>query len=292
MRTANSRVESTRARMPLHIPLWESRPSPAMRVVFPRDPVEAQAAAIVVFRGGAYRTSHGSGGGAAEWAAENGMVGVEVDYRTQETGDAYPRNYADAARAMRLVRGHASEWGIDPQRVAALGFSAGGHLVSLLSTQPNLHVDPEDDLASRLSARPDSVLLAYPVISFVEGYSHGAFVGTVDNFFGRSDVDEPLRRQFSSELHVTSDHPRVFIWTTADDALVPAVHSQRFAEACERANVPVTLRIFAHGPHGMGLALGQPGDVAGWTQQALDWLRTRALSSRESWQVRLGRAAD
>jgi acetyl esterase/lipase len=68
------------------------------------------------------------------------------------------------------------------------------------------------------------------------------------------------------------DHPPVFLWTTADDSLVPAAHSARFAEACERAGVPVTLRLFPHGPHGMGLALDQRGEVGGWTQEALAWL--------------------
>jgi len=205
------------------------------------------------------------------------MLGVEVAYRTRATGDAYPANYADAARAMRLVRQRAAEWGIDPNRVGALGFSAGGHLASLLSTQPKLHIERADDLAAHIHARPDFVILAYPVISFVEGYSPGAFVSSAENFFGRRDLDEELRTGFSNELHVTADHSPVFIWTTADDALVPAEHSRRFVEACRRANTPVAFELFAHGPHGMGLALAQPGEVGTWTHRALAWLRNREI---------------
>ncbi len=260
----------------LELPLWPDQPERPLRVRFPARR-SALAPALVIFRGGAYATNQGSGGGAAEWAAENGLVGVEVPYRTQATDDSYPDNYADAARALRLVRRHAAEWGVDPQRVGVLGFSAGGHLASLLSTQPSLYVDPADDLAASMDARPDFVILAYPLISFVEGYSPGAFVSSAENFFGRRDLDLELRRRFSNELHVSPQHSPVFVWTTADDALVPASHARLFAEACERAGVPVSFALFPHGPHGLGLAQDAPGEVGSWTTRALEWLRDRRL---------------
>jgi acetyl esterase/lipase len=133
-------------------------------------------------------------------------------------------------------------------------------------------MSPEDDLADTLPARPDLVVLAYPVISFVDGYDSGAFGSTVENLFGRGDVDEATRRELSSELHVAPGHPPVFLWTTADDEIVPASHSQLFAAACRRAGVPIAFTLYPHGPHAMGLALGQPGDVGQWTTQLLTWL--------------------
>jgi len=99
-----------------------------------------------------------------------------------------------------------------------------------------------------------------------------AGIPSVDNFFGQNDPNETLRRQFSNELHVEPGHPPVFIWTTADDALVPFTHSKLFAEACERAGVPVEFTLFSHGPHGMGLALDAPNEARGWTTQLLAWL--------------------
>jgi acetyl esterase/lipase len=200
------------------------------------------------------------------------MVGIEVEYATRSSGEAYPRNYADAARAVRLVRAHAAEWGIDPARIGVMGFSAGGHLASLLSTQPTLYVDPDDDLAPHVSARPDLVVLAYPLISFVDGYAPGAFVGSADNFFGGRDVDEATRRQLSNELHVTAGHPPVFVWTTRDDALVPYTHATLFAEACRRVHVPVSLTVYPSGPHGMGLALDARSEVREWTTHLLAFL--------------------
>jgi acetyl esterase/lipase len=249
-------------RAPIEVPLW-SAAQPAMRVVFPRG--RAPAPALIVFRGGGYATNAGSGGGAAEWAAEHGMVGVEVGYRL-----AFPDNYDDAARAVRLVRANAASWSVDPKRIGVLGFSAGGHLASLLTTQPALRSNPSD-------AHVDFAVLAYPVISFVAGYEPGGLGGSVENFFARRDVDEPTRRAYSNELHVTDNHPPTFMWTTADDTLVPANHARLFAAACERAKVPIAFTEFPHGPHGMGLALGDASEVGTWTARLLDWLATRGL---------------
>jgi acetyl esterase/lipase len=260
---------------PLEVPLWRDRARPAMRVFFPQDARPEPRPALIVFRGGGYSTSAGSGAGTAAWIASHGMVGVEVDYRTRATGDSYPASYDDAARAVRLVRQRAAEWGIDAKRVGVVGYSAGGHLASLLSTQPSLHAAPDDDLAASVSARPDLVVLAYPLVSFVDGYAPGAFLSSAESFFGRRNPDEPLRRQFSSELHVTPDHPPVFVWTTEDDAIVPYTHAKRFADACRRAGVPVTFTLFPHGPHGLGLALDDPSEVRTWTEKLLAWLETQ-----------------
>jgi acetyl esterase/lipase len=261
------------------VPLWPDRPRPSMRVVRPATRGSDPVPAIVVFRGGAYASSSGSGAGTAEWIATKGMVGIEAAYGARDTNTFYPANYADGARAIRLVRSRAGEWGIDQDRVGVLGYSAGGHLASLVSTQPSVHLDARDDLAPTVSARPDLVVLGYPVISFVDGYSPGAFVGSVDNFFGENNPSETLRRQFSNELHVEAGHPPVFIWTTADDALVPFTHSRLFVEACRRAGVPVEFTLYPRGPHGMGLALDAPNEARGWTTQLLAWLAKRRFVS-------------
>jgi acetyl esterase/lipase len=254
------------------IELWPGRAHPAMAISFPDADRTRARPALVVFRGGGYARCDGSGAGTAAWAARNGMIGVEVEYRTQIDGASHPAACSDAARAVRLVRQNAATWGVDPARVAVLGYSAGGHLASLLSTRPARWVSPDDDLVATVSARPDLVILAYPLISFVDGYAAGAFAGSVENFLGRVRPDDAVRREFSNELHVESGHPPVFLWTTAEDAIVPASHAERFADACRRASVPVDFTLYPHGPHALGLALEQRSEVRGWTTRLLAWL--------------------
>src|SRR5882724_11980620 len=129
----------------MEIPLWSDRKSPAMSLFFPQGEARAKRPALVVFRGGAYGTSSGSGGGSGEWLAKHGIVGAVVPYRVESgSGGAYPACYADAARAVRLIRSRAPELDVDPQRIGVLGYSAGGHLAALLSTQPSLFADPAD----------------------------------------------------------------------------------------------------------------------------------------------------
>jgi acetyl esterase/lipase len=273
----------------LTVPLWPAevaarrRWAPVMRVTVPPRSAEeltqgaAPRPAMVIFRGGAYATCTGSGAGAGLWAAAHGLVAFEVEYGTAGAGQAYPQPYADAARAVRLVRARAAEWGVDPARVAVMGFSAGGHLTSLLSTQPSLYLDPDDDLAPALSARPDLAILAYPVISFVEAYRPGAYVGSAANFLGPAHPEPDLetRRRFSSELHVTPEHPPVFLWTTRDDALVPYTHSTLFADALHAAGVPVDFTLYPSGAHGLGLALDEPPPLGEWTHKLAAWLAAR-----------------
>src|SRR5260221_5464481 len=94
------------------VPLWPDRPRPSMRVVLPATPRSDPVPAVVVFRGGAYASSSGSGAGTAEWIATKGMVGIEAAYGARNTNTFYPANYADGARAIRLMRSRAGEWGM------------------------------------------------------------------------------------------------------------------------------------------------------------------------------------
>ena len=93
-------------------------------------------------------------------------------------------------------------------------------------------------------------MLAYPIISFVVAYHPGAFLGSVGNFFGRAGVSEDIRSMVSNELHANAEHPPVFIWSTREDSIVP----------------------YLKGPHGLGLAQSQPGELGAWTDSLLQRL--------------------
>jgi acetyl esterase/lipase len=222
-------------------------------------------AAVLVCPGGGYRMQAAHEGQPfAQLFAMHGIVGVVLTYRVAP--DRYPAAYSDAARAMRLLRSRAAEFGIDPARIAIMGFSAGGHLAATVATQPDLHHDPHDDLAQAVSARPDRVILGYPVISMLEHAHSGsreALIGT--------EVDPELADRLSGHLHVGPSSPPAFLFHTADDEAVPAMNSLLFAQACAGHGVPVELHIHAHGRHGVGMAQGDP-KLRGWTGTMMSWL--------------------
>src|SRR5207245_8810361 len=153
-------------------------------------------------------------------------------------------------RALRLVRARARQFGVDAARVGVLGFSAGGHLASTAGTRFDDGDPQAPDPVERMGSRPDFMVLAYPVISFVAPYAHK---GSAQSLLG--DSPEPgLLKELSSELRVTARTPPAFLFHTADDPGVPAENSLAFFQALRDAHVPAELHVFSKGPHGVGLA--------------------------------------
>lgn len=239
---------------------------PNLVIYRPKVSAAGKRAAMVVCPGGGYGmlASDHEGIQFARLFASKGMVAAVLTYRVAP--NKFPAPYADAARAMRIVRSRAAEFGIDPSRIGLMGFSAGGHLASTVATQPELYKDPEDDLAATVSARPDRVVLGYPVITFGE-FTHA---GSVKNLLGDHPTQEQ-RQQFSGELHVGPQTPPAFIFHTADDGAVPVQNAFLFAEACVKHKVPVALHVYPRGKHGVGAALDNP-ELSGWTEVLLRWL--------------------
>jgi acetyl esterase/lipase len=220
---------------------------------------------VIVCPGGGYGgLANHEGEPLARLFATHGMLGGVLTYRVSP--NRFPAPYNDACRAIRMVRSMAGELEIDPQRIAIMGFSAGGHLASTVATQPSLHVEPDDDLAPQFSARPDRVILGYPVVSFVTRYH----AGSAANLLGPEPSLE-RRTQFSNELHVTKSNPPAFIFHTADDDGVPVENALMFASAYAREKIPCELHVYRTGPHGVGMALNKPA-LRSWTSLLVDWL--------------------
>ncbi len=119
----------------------------------------------------------------------------------------------DAQRALRLVRFHAAEWGVQTNRIGALGFSAGGHLASTLATHFDAGNTGATDPVERVSCHPDFLMLGYPVISMKAGLTHAGSRNELLN----KDPSPELVERFSSELHVTASTPPMFIFCATDD---------------------------------------------------------------------------
>jgi acetyl esterase/lipase len=239
---------------------------PRLELFIPAGPATQKRAAIVVCPGGGYHNLAGhEGQPLAELFAAHGIVAAVLTYHVFP--HQYPLPYSDACRAIRIMRHQAQELNVDATRVGLMGFSAGGHLAATVATQPDFYKDPQDDLAPRFSARPDRVILGYPVISF-QDYAHK---GSAQAFLGKEATAEQLK-QFSNDQQVTANNPPAFLFHTADDAAVPVENSLRFTSACVKNKVPVALHVYPQGRHGVGMALDNPA-LKSWTTLLVDWLR-------------------
>lgn len=231
--------------------------------------------AVIVAPGGGYQflASNHEGRQVANWFNALGITSFVLTYRL---GPRYhhPIELGDAQRAIRLVRAHAAELNIRPDRIGMMGFSAGGHLASTAGT----HFDQGDPQAAdpidRASSRPDFLILAYAVITMEPPYAHESSVMAL-----LGDHPNPnLREELSNERHVTKETPPTFLFATNADDVVPAENSVQFYMALRKAGVPAELHIFEKGPHGVGLDLSDPA-LGEWPKLLEEWMRGRGLLS-------------
>ena len=236
-------------------------------------PERATGAAVVVCPGGGYGglAADHEGRQIAQWLNSLGVSAFVLRYRL---GPVYhhPVELGDAARALRTVRARAAEFGVDPNRVGIWGFSAGGHLAATLSTHWDRGDTSASDPLERASSRPDFAILAYPVITFTEPWTHQ---GSKRNLLG-DHPDPSLARWLSNEQQVTPETPPTFLFHTNADTGVPPENSVYYYLALRRAGVPAELHIYEKGPHGVGLAWTD-AILGTWPQRLADWMRTRGI---------------
>ena len=254
------------------IPLWpaaltgEAPEDVATLQWFPA--AEEATGCVLVCPGGGYGfVSENESETIAAWLNAAGWHAAVLRYRVGPR-HRHPAQLHDAQRAMRRIRSEAGERGFDPARVAAIGFSAGGHLVSMLAVQPEDGPSAHDELAGRFDSRPAAALLCYPVIDLVGEACH---TGSRRNLLP-DDAGDELAEQLSTDRRVDAATPPTLLWHTADDPAVPLANALQFAAACRAAAVPVELHVYETGRHGLALAREAP-DVANWTDAAERFLR-------------------
>ncbi len=234
---------------------------------------EGVPAAVVVAPGGGYRglAANHEGRQVANWLNAAGISAFVLKYRL---GPRYhhPIELGDAQRAIRLVRTRAADYGLRPDRIGMMGFSAGGHLTSTAETHFDSGNSSAADPIDRASSRPDFAILGYPVISFTAPYTHK---GSAQALLGDSP-DPKLLEDLSNDLQVTAQTPPTFLFSTSADTGVPAENSVAFYLALHKANVPAELHIFQKGPHGVGLDLGDTA-LGEWPKLLINWLRGLGL---------------
>ena len=243
--------------------------------IFDPHPGTANGSAVIVFPGGAYRGLAGNleGRQVADWFTVRGFRAFILTYRLSSNGYLLPVPLLDARRAIQTVRARAADYHISPDRIAVIGFSAGGHLAALSGTQfVNGKPDAEDPI-ERVSSRPDYLVLGYPWIGAISSdTSHLSYC----KIFNVMDQCEALRASYSPDLFVTKDTPPTFIYHTFTDQTVPVEQALGFYEALVKAGVDSELHIFDHGSHGSGLGKGDPA-LDEWPALLENWLRAKGL---------------
>ena len=260
-------------------PLWETAPGmckeqPAITCYRPDE--AASDAAIVIFPGGAYshRAEH-EGRGYAEFLVAHGYTAFVADYRVSP--HTFPLPLLDARRAVRFVRYHAAEFGIDKSKVAVMGSSAGGHLAALVSTYRKPIEFEGADAIDEEAFLPNKQILCYPVINLYD--LNSAHIGSGDNLIGNSLMethDTVSRMKLSPNMLVSRKTPEAFIWHTFEDAGVNVKNSLEYAERLRDYGIATELHIFPHGPHGMGLTnKSNPMEryVSKWGTLLVEWLK-------------------
>lgn len=221
--------------------------------------------AVIVLPGGGYaiRADH-EGAPIAQMINKAGVNAFVCSYRVAPY--CQPVETGDALRAVRYVRYHAEKFNILPDKIAVLGFSAGGHLAVMTCEHFDYGRDDGDEI-DKVSSRPDAGIFCYPVVTFRDPYTHE---GTRQNLINCRNYQ--LESYFSGELMVPNDMPPAFIWHTATDGGVSVENSLMLATAMKMRNIPVELHVFPHGDHGLGLAEGDPS-VSQWAKLLQTWLR-------------------
>ncbi len=238
-------------------------------------PARPNGSALLVIPGGGYQRVVLDKEGTAlvpALAEQGGVTLFVLRYRLPGEGrDDREAALADAQRALRLIRHHANAWGLDPQRIGAMGFSAGGHLAARLGTAFDRTVYPRTDAIDAESARPDFQLLMYPVITMRGDDVHA---GSRQRLLGNTPSDAQLQ-QYSMQQQVRADTPPTFLLHAADDDVVPVGNSLLFYDSLRKAGVSSEMHLFPHGGHGFGTRGTAGLTTAAWPLLALSWMASQ-----------------
>jgi len=245
---------------------------------------EGAHSAVIVLPGGGYSnlSTQKEGSDEARWLSLRGVTAFVLTYRL---GPRYgfPLPMQDGARAIRYVRSHAAELGVDKNKIGLWGFSAGGHLAAYLATTHDAGEKNAADPIDRESDRPDFAILSYARLSLDPAIPRKT---NLEALIG-AHPPQSLMDAVSLEKHVTGDTSPCFLFATTGDETVNAMNSTAFYDALKRVGVPAELHIFERGPHGIGMAQNRerfpelsiyPTLIANW-MQVHGWMSENATET-------------
>jgi acetyl esterase/lipase len=203
-----------------------------------------------------------------------GISAVVLEYTVSDGTAIYPEPQQQALYSLRWLRKNTAKLNIDPDKIAVIGFSAGGHLAACVShgfDRDEWLLDPDQNLAS-ISARPDASILCYPVLTSELVFAH---TGSFKNLLG-DQYETPIRETLCWPKNVHAQAPHTFLWHTAVDDCVPVENVYTMAMGLQAQKIPHELHVFPKGDHGIGLGtIGtrRQGSADQWRTLAERWLR-------------------
>tara|TARA_Y100001935_G_C17237720_1_gene473933 strand:- start:128 stop:1033 length:906 start_codon:yes stop_codon:yes gene_type:complete len=224
--------------------------------------------AMMIIPGGAYRflSITNEGINIANWLNQLGIDAFMLKHRLPNNYDGPCKQSValrDASRAIKLIRNNSKKWNIDPNNLGVIGFSAGGHLASSISTKGELGID-----------KPNFTVLVYPVITMnIEIQKNGS--GTFNSLFG-DNPNESIIENYSNDLNVNQETPPTILIHSNNDDGTPPENSISYYSALRKNSIPASIHIWEDGGHGYGLAKGR-GTIETWTKIVEEWFVLRGI---------------
>lgn len=256
--------------------LWRDIPTMKQQqsVMFMHKPVDNNTGtAVIICPGGSYHHLglYNEGYCSAKWFSENGITAFTLKYRTNESLYNHPAMLEDIQRAIQIVRENAEEWNINPDKIGVIGYSAGGHLVTMAgefgTTKNEL---TKLGIETEVSLRPDFVMPIYPVVSMQDDIAHR---WSRKSLLGKHPTQE-LKDEFSMEMNVPDNMPPTYIVVAKDDPVVLYENSLRLYDALNAKNIEnCELHLYEWGKHGFGMVNGPFMKEFHWNQDLKKWMK-------------------
>lgn len=241
-------------------------------LIYPASPDNNNGAAVIICPGGSYHhlgVPH-EGKKTAEWFNEQGFSAFVLCYRTSYNRAHHPAMIQDFQRCMHFVKENAEEYGIDTTRIGAIGFSAGGHLVTMGGAFGKENFIEELGVETNVEMRPDWIAAIYPVVSMQDSIAHRR---SRKNLMGKDNVTKENIDKFSMELQIPDDMPPVYVQASIDDDVVDYRNSVALDKALTDKNINHKFVLFETGGHGYGMKDCEFKKESKWQETLLQWLK-------------------
>ena len=259
------------------IKLWADVPGmknmPSKLYIYPAPKENNTGIAVVVCPGGSYSHTMGiatEGFEVAEWLNSQGISAFVLKYRVGSQLYHHPSMIQDAQYAIHYVKQHAAEYGIDPEKVGTMGFSAGGHLVTMTGAFYKDNYIQDLGVADNISLKPAFVVPVYPVVSMQDSIAHKR---SRRNLLTRQ-YNNGQRDRFSMELSIPKDMPPVFLVTAIDDPVVMYQNSVVLDRTLTKMGIKHKFLLYKTGGHGYGLSETIAPEAGQWKYEFIKWLKT------------------